>query len=164
MKTLELFCGHKSFTKFILKHYPDATTITLDNEQSLCPTICCDILEWDYQSLDYIPDILWVSPDCRSFSNQAYGGYNPSRRHVDMMPLNETGVLGDKLLNKSIEIINYYLKINIDLIWFMENPRGTMFRSPLMKKLKHFQNRCRYCDYDDPRTKRTIKYNWEVRH
>lgn len=152
MKTLELFCGSKSFTKYMRKNF-SVDSLTLDINDTYQPDILIDILDWDYTEQE-APDILWISPDCRSFSNQAYGTYQ--RRHSDMMPLTETAILGDKLLEKSIEIINHFLKKNPKMVWLMENPRGTMFRSPILKKIPHYQNSTRYCDYEpNGRTKKT---------
>ena len=153
MKTLELFCGSKSFTKYMIKEY-GADTLTLDINGDCSPDIEIDILEWDYREQE-APDILWCSPDCRSFSNQAYGGYVPQRRHSDMKPLTPTAELGDRLLKKTIEIIEYFMKQNPNMIWLLENPRGTMYRSPIMNTIQHYQNKTRYCDYGDDRTKRT---------
>mgnify|MGYP003671950524 FL=1 len=153
MKILELFCGSKSFTNYMKTHYI-CDTITLDIDENCNPDILIDILEWDYTQQEP-PDILWCSPDCRSFSNQAYGGYIPQRRHSDMKPLTASAELGDKLLHTTIDIINYFMDKNPNMVWLMENPRGTMYRSPILARTEYYQNKTRYCDYGDNRTKRT---------
>ena len=67
MRSLELFCGSKSFSKIFEKNKYETITIDIDNKHN--PTICKDILEWDYKI--YPPkyfDVIWASPDCRSWS------------------------------------------------------------------------------------------------
>ena len=75
MKTLELFCGTKSFTKIAEKH--GHTTTTLDILPNFNPTYCCDIMEWNYKELPvgYF-DIIWASPNCKDQEFMQYIPYN----------------------------------------------------------------------------------------
>jgi hypothetical protein len=53
------------------------------------------------------------------------------------VPLTEDAVLGDKLLAKTIEIINYFECVNEDLEWYFENPRAKMRHSPLLADIEN---------------------------
>tara|TARA_R100000951_G_scaffold38993_2_gene32915 strand:+ start:530 stop:1171 length:642 start_codon:yes stop_codon:yes gene_type:complete len=166
MKLLELFKGTGSFGKAAKRAGISVTS--LDNESKYDPDILTDILKWDYKSLDFIPDIITASPPCATFSNMAltkrttYDPQKPPRvRNSDSMkPLNSYAKLGDNLLRRTIEIINYYRKKNPKLKFIVENPHGSMWKSPLMVKLLPYSTaRTYYCLYGDTRTKLTDFFN-----
>ena len=119
MKILELFCGTKSVGKVFEKNGHEV--ISLDFQKQFNPTICCDILEWDYKK-DYKEgdfDVIWASPDCTTWSIASGGKH---RLKVNMAPITEKAVLGERLIYKTLEIINYFKP----RIWFIENPRGLL--------------------------------------
>ena len=67
MKTLELFCGTKSFSDIAGQYGYE--TYTLDNSPLFNPTLTIDILDFHVDMLgDYKPDIIWASPPCTKFS------------------------------------------------------------------------------------------------
>ena len=157
---LELFKGTGSSGKVADKL--KMKVLSIDNEDKYDPDILIDILKWDYKKEGIRPDIIWASPPCSSFTNMALTKEKthkaPARvRNVDTMkPLAKSAILGDKILNKTIEIIRYFRQKNPRLKWVMENPHGSMWRSPLMKKLPtyHTENTL-YCLYGDSRRKPT---------
>jgi hypothetical protein len=59
-----------------------------------------------------------------------------------------------KLVQKTIEIIDHYKKINPNLIWYMENPRGVLRKLPVVKDLP-IRHTVTYCQYGDERMKPT---------
>ena len=153
---LELFKGTGSAGKAF-----NGKVISVDNEEKYNPDILTDILKWDYTKIP-TPDFIWASPPCSSFSNMALTKDKKHRiparvRNVDTMkPLAKSAVIGDKILNKTIEIIRYFKKKNPKLKWVMENPHGSMWRSPYMKKLpKYHRELTYYCLYKDKRKKPT---------
>ena len=126
-KMLELFCGTKSVGKVFQQKYD---VVSLDFIPKFNPTICEDILTWDYKK-DYKEgdfEVIWASPDCRSWS-VAGGGRH--RVKIDMKPKTETAVLGEKLIHKTLEIIEYFKP----KVWYIENPRGLLQYFPPMKTL-----------------------------
>ena len=40
----------------------------VDIDPTFEPDYCGDILQWDYKSLDFIPDVIWSSPPCDQYS------------------------------------------------------------------------------------------------
>jgi hypothetical protein len=128
-KMLELFAGTKSIGKVFKTDYD---VISLDYVEKFECTYCEDILEWDYKSLYKEGDfeVIWASPDCTSWSIASGGRH---RTKADMSPKTEKGKLGERLIHKTLEIINY-LKPKI---WFIENPRGLLQYFPPMMDLPH---------------------------
>ena len=72
MKVLELFKGSGSITNYY-KDKANVEVISLDFNKKYEPTICCDIMEFDYKKYDvnYF-DIIWASPECILFSTLQY--------------------------------------------------------------------------------------------
>lgn len=158
MKTLELFCGTKSFSKIAQKYGYEITT--LDNQQRFNPTILQDILDIPDDYFGYF-DIVWASPPCTAFSVASIGR-NWERKSDGMLyPKSEGAVLGIEILKKTIKIIE-----NIKpKYWFIENPRGAMRKMECMQGFK--RNTVTYCQYGDTRMKPTDIWTnfikWETR-
>ena len=67
MKTLELFCGTKSFSK-VAKEFGYETK-TPDNDNQFNADLTMDIMDFDVSMLgDYKPDVIWASPPCTMYS------------------------------------------------------------------------------------------------
>jgi site-specific DNA-cytosine methylase len=132
MKLLELFSGNKSVSKVFKEKQPDVEIVSLDIEQKFKPDVCIDILNWDYKI--YPPnhfDVLWASPDCRSWSIAAHGLHRT--KLPEIAPKTEIAEIGEKLVLKTLEIIEYFKP----KYWFIENPRGLLRHFPVMKTLPH---------------------------
>jgi len=131
MKVLELFSGNKSVSKVFKKKYNNVEIVSLDIDPKLNPDICIDILDWDYKV--YTPnyfDVIWASPDCRSWSVAGYGRH---RMLPDLLPKTDIAVKGELMIHKTLEIIDYFKP----KFWFIENPRGLLRHFPVMKQLPH---------------------------
>ncbi len=117
MKVLELFKGSGSITKYYKNRY-DVEVISLDILKKYNPTICCDIMDWNYKI--YQPgyfDIIWASPECKIFSmlqNSLVG-----RKWENMEHLREVRAQNSHFINRTIEIIKYFKPKK----YFIENPR-----------------------------------------
>lgn len=153
LNILVLFCGTKSVSKSFINYYKKNTKYefnirTLDIEKKFNPTYCEDILKFDYKNKlkDFIPDFIWASPVCKEFSSiKAF--YNQTR---DL-------TLGYSLLDKSLEIINYFKDINPNLFYTLENPRNNFFIERCNKELSDcILHKTSYCKYDFAYRKVTI--------
>lgn len=151
MKVLELFCGTKSVGKGCnRKGWTDV--VSLDIERKYEPTICTDILEWDYTTLDFVPDLIWGSPVCTFFSSLQQLNMNRSVEEKQEK-VND----GLELVEKTFEIINYFKGINPDLKWIIENPKNSLRNSELMNGVKRVETT--YCKYGYKYKKPTIFYH-----
>lgn len=105
MKVLDLFSGTQSLRKTLGEGY---NVTSVDNRIRSHPTICTDVLTWDYKAV-LKPgqfDVVWASPPCTEYSKAKTVGVR------DIAGAN-------KLVQKTLEIIKY-LKPKA---WFMENPQ-----------------------------------------
>tara|TARA_R110000796_G_scaffold27983_3_gene76991 strand:+ start:356 stop:967 length:612 start_codon:yes stop_codon:yes gene_type:complete len=142
MRTLDLFCGTKSFTKIAEKH--GHTTTTLDILPKFNPTYCCDIMEWNYKELPvgYF-DIIWASPNCKDYSSLNF----LSKKIKDL-------TISNNLVKKVIEIIEYF----DPKYWYIENPQsGSLKEQEFMEYIPY--NDIDYCKYGYKYRKRTRIWN-----
>ena len=148
MRILDLFSGNKCVSSIFEEK--GFEVITVDYVEKLNPSICIDILKWDYTI--YTPnyfDVIWASPDCTSWS-LASGGRHRTKISEGIEPKTEVGRIGELLVHKTLEIIKYFNPA----IWFIENPRGLLRHFPVMKTLP-FENLVYYGNYNYPMIKAT---------
>ena len=152
-KLLELFKGTGSVGKVAEKM--DWDVISVDLEEKYKPDILTDILKWDYKQFyndtEFIPDFIWASPPCNTFSPLAYP---LKERDIETAePISECAKLGTRILYKTLSIIQYFKKLNPNLLYCLENPHGIMRKDKKIKKLH--TTTTLYCLYGDKRQKRT---------
>jgi len=148
MRTAELFCGTKSFSKVAarLGH----STHTIDNNIEFNPDVCADILEHPITTECF--DALWASPPCTTFSVASIGKH----WNKGYIPKTEAANTGLKLLDKTVE----WIATNKPENWFIENPRG-MMRKVIDQTFKKWgvtdyrRVTVTYCQYGDTRMKPT---------
>jgi len=166
MKTLELFAGSCSFSK-VAKEF-GYKTFTTDNVQyGNYGNIDYveDILKFDFSKVPYIPDMIWASPPCTSFSVASIGCHWTGGKNA-YIPKTDKAELGMELVRKTLEIIEYYKKLNPDLLYYIENPRGVLRKLGLLDSIP-IRNTVTYCQYGDNRMKPTDIWtndkNWKPR-
>jgi len=120
MKILELFKGSGSITNYY-KERDNVEVISLDFNPKYKPTICCDIMDFDYKKYDigYF-DIIWASPECILFSTLQYT--HIGRKWKDKEELITEQKKNIKYILKTIEIIEYFKGAT----YFIENPYKSM--------------------------------------
>ena len=106
MKTLDLFCVTKSFSKIADKYGYE--THTLDILDKFNPTYLTDIMQWDYKQFPpgYF-HIIWASPNCKDYSSLNFFCGDKDLTH------------SNNLIKRVLEIIEYYNP----QYWYMENPQ-----------------------------------------
>jgi len=146
MKTIELFCGTKSFSKVAQKRGYDIFTVDL--EKRFGATITADIRTLTKKDFPTQCDLLWASPPCQGFSVAAIG-HNWTGGKKMYIPKSDTARLGIELLEKTISLIDQ-IKPRYFII---ENPRGVMRKMPQLQHLRRVT--VTYCQYGDTRMKPT---------
>ena len=135
LNLLELFKGTGSVGKVAKKY--NFNVVSLDLENKYKPDILTNILKWNYK--DYfknkkiIPDFIWASPPCNTYSKLAYPLKERNTQTAE--PYSERAKLGTKILYKTLEIINYAKKLNPNLKFVIENPSAMMRHDKKIKKL-----------------------------
>ena len=115
MRVLELFKGSGSITKYF--ENTNNEVISLDIVPKYLPTICCDIMEWDYKEYPVGHfDIIWASPECKIFS--MLQNTHIGRKWKDKEELQTQRDIHSKFIKKTIEIIRYFEPTD----YFIENP------------------------------------------
>lgn len=152
---LELFCGTKSVGNVARKM--DYEVISLDLDEKSNPDILANILDWEYKNLKLDPDVIWASPPCETFSVLTNSFKNRPRTKTHVMGITYEGKLGDKILDKTIEIIKYFASKNPNMYWIIENPMGYMRAQRSLRD--SYLTTTTYCNYDDDRYKPTDFFN-----
>lgn len=148
MNVLELFAGSRSFATAAQSLGMNA--FTTDNVQYGGIDYVIDVLDFDISSVPFVPDIIWASPPCTGFSVAAIG----KSWNRDYTPKSKTAELGLILVEHTKEIIKQFEKLNPNLNWYIENPRGMLRKLPVLKDAP-YHHTVTYCQYGDSRMKPT---------
>ena len=146
VKLLELYAGSRSVGN--VADNMSWQVCSVDNIAFDKINIICDIEFLNIKDIPFIPDVIWASPPCTSYSIAAI-----SHHRKGVMPVSEFAKKSDRLLNKTVEIIQYFLNKNANLKFFIENPVGMMRKIPIMKQFDRAT--ISYCRYGDKRMKPT---------
>lgn len=146
---LELFKGTGSVGKVFKKN--GWKVISLDIEEKFNPDLRFDILDWDYKTLPVIPDFIWASPPCNTFSTLAHKLKERDTKTAE--PKSERARIGTRILYKTIEIIEFFKNQNPNLKFVIENPKGMMRQDKSIKPM--IRSTTLYCLYGDKRRKPT---------
>ena len=157
MKVLELFAGSRSIGKVADEFGWEVFSVDINDFEGI--DYVTDILEFNPYYVPFVPDIIWASPPCTTFSVASIG------RHwnKDKTPKTEKAEVGMSIIQKTIEIIELYKGHNQDLLYYIENPRGMMRKMDFMPK--DIRHTVTYCQYGETRMKPTDiwtnNFNWK---
>jgi len=152
MKVLELFAGSRSVGK-VAEEY--------GMEVFSCDWTAYENVDWvgDIENLTkddvpFVPDIIWASPDCTTYSVAAI--YHHRKTGCER---SDYAKKCDNVNQHFLKLIEYYLSINPNLVYFIENPRGMFRKMEFVNKFldNTFGRRetVWYCQYGDDRAKPT---------
>ena len=155
LKVLELFAGQRSIGKAFDKYNHEVYSIEWDKYHNN--------IDWyvDIGTIDVIdiisrfgiPDVIWASPDCTSYSIAAISHHRKKEPNGNLAPVSEYAKFCDKVNQHVLDLINELQCYNPDLIYFIENPRGGLRKMNFMKDLPRYT--VTYCQYGDERMKPT---------
>lgn len=146
MKILELFAGSRSIGKVAEKR--ENIVFSVDWEKYENIDLCIDISKMEIGDVPFVPDMIWASPDCTTYSIAAISTHRNGTE-----PKSEYAKQSDETNKYFIMLIESWLKINPEMIFFIENPRGMLRKMPFMQKFK--RHTVWYCQYGDDRAKPT---------
>ena len=110
--------------------------------------LAIDIEQLTPNDIPFIPDVIWSSPDCTTYSIAAI-----SHHRNGVIPKSLYAIKCDKVNENQWKLINHYLKLNPNLKFFVENPRGCMRKMPFVLGIPRVT--VWYCTYGDDRAKPT---------
>ena len=152
MKVLELFAGTRSIGKAFEARGHEVFSVEWDKKFENI-NLYADIGQLTAQEvLEKFghPDVVWMSPDCTSFSISAISHHrklNPLTGNLD--PISDYAKFCDQVDQHCLELIK---ELN-PTYWFIENPVGGMRKMVWMKDLPRYT--VTYCRYGDKRMKPT---------
>lgn len=152
MKMLELFCGTKSISNAFKARGHEVFTV--DWEKDFNPTLCADIGQMTaddvVQLCGGVPDVIWASPDCTSYSIAGIGHHRRKNYETgELNPVSEYAVFCDAVNRNVIKLIK---ELN-PKYYFIENPRGGFRKMNFIKGIPRYT--VTYCQYGDTRMKPT---------
>ena len=146
-KLLELFAGDRSVGK--AADFIGMEVFSVDWEKYKDIDLCIDIGDMKISDCPFLPDIVWASPDCTTYSIAACS----THRNNSVEPKTEKAIKSDAVNQHFIFLIKKWLALNPEMVWFIENPRGMLRKMPWMQEFK--RHTVWYCQYGDNRAKPT---------
>lgn len=129
MKALELFAGSRSFGT--VAEYYGYDVFSVDWEKYEGIDLAIDIEEMHISDVPFVPDVVWASPDCTTYTIAAI-----SHHRNGSEPKSEYAKKCDKVNQHFLKMIETWLTYNPNLVFFIENPRGMLRKMPWMQDFK----------------------------
>lgn len=155
MKVLELFAGQRSISKAFERKNHNVYSVEWNTDHTN--------IDW-YEDIGKItaqdiidrfgvPDVIWSSPDCTSYSIAAISHHRIKEESGNLKAVSEYAKFCDEVNINMIKLIKDLSEINPHLIYFIENPRGGMRKMNFVSDLPRYT--VTYCKYGDSRMKPT---------
>jgi len=148
---LELFAGSRSVGNEAEKQGLNVFSVDWTAYEGIDLNI--DIGKLKKSHIPFIPDAVWASPDCTTYSIAGCGYHRKGNQKEGFKPISEYALECDKVNIHWIKLIKSWQKENPKLIFFFENPRGMLRHMEWMKEFK--RHTIWYCQYGDTRAKPT---------
>ena len=146
MKILELHAGSRSIGKAAEQLGHEVYSVDWTQYEGIDLQIDIELLT--NMDIPFIPDMIWSSPDCTTYTIAAISthrdGTTPKTLYAEKC---------DRVNQRFISLIKYWLSVNPNMVFFIENPRGMMRKMPFMQEFK--RHTVWYCQYGDDRAKPT---------
>jgi hypothetical protein len=146
MNVLELFAGSRSLGK--VGDNLGLNVFSVDWEKYEDIDLCIDVAKLKTEDIPFVPDLVWASPDCTTYSIAAI-----STHRNNTEPKSEYAKKCDITNQHFISLIKEWLEINPNMVFFIENPRGMLRKMSWMQEFKRYT--IWYCQYYDERAKPT---------
>lgn len=153
MIVLELFAGTRSISKEFEKRGHKTYSIEWDKQfenislyEDISKVTAKDIINL----CGGIPDVIWASPDCTTYSVAAISKHRKKNKYTNNLdPITEYAKFCDRTNKHVIDLIKE-LKPKY---YFIENPRGGLRKMEFMQGLPRYT--ITYCKYGEKRMKPT---------
>ena len=144
---LELFAGSRSVGK--VGERLGYNVFSIDWKEYDGIDLAIDIGDLTKEDVPFVPDVVWASPDCTTYSIAACSTHRTNTKE----PKSDYAKKCDQVNQHFIGLIKEWLKVNPDIVFFIENPRGMLRHMEWMQEFK--RHTIWYCKYGDNRAKPT---------
>ena len=141
MKVLELFAGSRSIGKIAEELGHEVFSIDIENFNRV--DLVKDIEFIIPSDIPFIPDMIWASPPCTTYSIAAISTHRNFQE-----PKTEFAEKSDRLV---LNVLRLCAEFNC--IYYIENPRGYLRKMDFMQTIP--RTTVTYCSYSDSRMKPT---------
>ena len=146
-KVLELFAGSRSIGKMADSLGMEVFSVDWEAYDGI--DLLIDVEDMTIADVPFIPDVIWASPDCTTYSIAACS----THREDSVKPKTDYAKKCDRVNVHFLDLINQWLKLNPNLKFYIENPRGMLRKMPFMQGIP--RTTIWYCQYGDDRAKPT---------
>lgn len=151
MNLLELFAGSRSVGNEAEKQGFNVFSVDWTPYDKI--NLSIDIGELKKEDVPFVPDVVWASPDCTTYSIAACSTHRLGSQKEGFTPISDYAIKCDAVNQHWIGLIKEWLKVNPKLVFFIENPRGILRHMDWMLEFK--RHTVWYCKYGDDRAKPT---------
>lgn len=163
MNVLDLFAGSRSLSKAAEELGFETFSVDIKGYEGI--DLVKDIRKMKPVDIPFVPDVIWASPPCTSFSVASMWRHWEKTGGIHV-PKTETALEGVELVRRTLWLIWHFQMLNPNLVWYMENPRGLLRKMPVVQHLP-IRYTVSYCQYGDSRMKPTDIWtnnqNWQPR-
>lgn len=152
MKILELFAGERCISRAFERRGHETFSVEWDRKHNGCSAYK-DVNDVTQEFILHNfgrPDVIWMSPDCTTFSVAAISHHRKLNKETgNLDPISEYARFCDRTDQHCLELIK---KLS-PAIYFIENPRGALRKMSWMQAYPRYT--VTYCKYGDTRMKPT---------
>ena len=145
-KVLELFAGSRSIGR--MAEALGMTVFSVDWVAYDNIDLVIDVEEMQVSDVPFVPDVVWASPDCTTYSIAAISTHRNGTE-----PKSDYAKKCDRVNLHFISLIKQWQTLNPALVFYIENPRGMLRKMPFMREFQ--RHTIWYCQYGDDRAKPT---------
>lgn len=152
LRVIELFAGTRSISKAFEKAGHETYSVEWDRsfeDITLYEDVNNLTAEKVIEMCGGVPDVVWASPDCTSYSVAAISHHRIRESDGNLAPKSDYAKFCDRTNMHVLELIR---ELN-PRYWFIENPRGGLRKMRFMQNLPRYT--LSYCQYGDTRMKPT---------
>lgn len=141
MNIVELFAGSRSIGRIAQARGHNVFSVDLYPFEGI--SLVRSVLDVEPHHVPFIPDLVWASPPCTTYSLLAIGHHRPAGK-----PMSAAAVVADRLVLHTRQLIEHW-----GSLYVIENPRATLRKQHFMQGLD--RRTVWYCRYGDHRSKPT---------